>query len=56
MYAPDEWLPRKISCHTKPGLQTDWLFFFVILKIILAVCALITVWADMGAGLFLLVK
>ena len=28
MDAPDEWLPREgaCSCHTKPGLQTDWFF------------------------------
>ncbi len=26
MHVPDEWLPRKFSCHTKPGLQTDWFF------------------------------
>lgn len=27
MHVPDEWLPRKFSCHTKPGLQTDWFYF-----------------------------
>lgn len=26
MHVPDEWLPRKFSCHTKPGLQTDWFY------------------------------